>query len=868
MQRLKSWISSQPDQPSAVITYVWKRLIVMGPPTPETSPDLAAALHKAHPKRFLIWNLSGISYDSQLFDNQVLELGNDNYDHPPAMELLQQVCKSIRSWLRADPLNVAVLHCRSEMRWCSLVLACFLSYVKKVSHSLEGLMLVEDAIATVRSSGVPVFRAQRRYAMYFDTLRAGRHLSVRPLYLQRIMFVMKPISGPAFTAATLPFVQLFVNGRLFFSTSWRHIGAFAPEQGLLSINIGEQISGDVVMELCVTVQGGATLQLCSYAFHTGFENEGVIHLTEPELDGVNMRDWFGAADYFIDIIADAAELAQSPSATHHNTSGFGSPMLETNTGSGAALHSPLLAVPTVTAPQRPVVTQPHSSPVPPPNKPVSPSSGGMAPRLAASEDFRAALAAAALRKVTNSDTQKVQTSGDSDNVPALRRHQTAPVRTTDAAAADAPARRSSNAPPPPMDFALFGPPAPEAPVAKPRNTRRIHWQTLAAARMAGSVWQTIARQPKLLNGDQVEAIVAMFANVQTKKKLKSDHTRSSAGVNLLETRRASNIGILLARFHMPVGELSQLIRNMDSTALKPEDVQVLLTALPTAEEAKLLRGYKGALTNLAPPEQLFAHLVSIPLAETRLQTMAFMAAFQSITEGVLQDVQLIAEACSELVNSQALRILLQAILEVGNELNFGTRTGGAIGFHLEILTKLADYKATNSHVPGLRPTLLHVVAAVLAAAVPTETVIDLAARNRTDDTVVAVQRTFVQRLVAELPHIHEMSLKPVSTVRQRIEQLSQGLDNIETARRDSDVDAVFVRQTASFLTKARSEVEVLSSGMEQASVSTREACSVLGEDAAQMTADELCKLVDGLLNGLVRAMTDVSGKDLLKTPSC
>ena len=197
----------------------------------------------------------------------------------------------MRSWLQADPANVAVVHCRDEMRWSSLLVACCLADAHKIDSAVEGLMLVADFIPAVAAA--PVSRAQKRYAMYFDGVRnAGRMPHPGSLNIQRVIMNTRAFIGPAFTAATLPFVKLFNGGKLKLSTSWKHIGAFAPEQGTFSVNIDTEVLGDVVLELCISLQGGAVITICSYAFHTAFEPPGAVHLTEQHLDGPELSTWY------------------------------------------------------------------------------------------------------------------------------------------------------------------------------------------------------------------------------------------------------------------------------------------------------------------------------------------------------------------------------------------------------------------------------------------------------------------------------------------------------------------------------------------------------------------------------------------------
>jgi formin 2 len=73
-------------------------------------------------------------------------------------------------------------------------------------------------------------------------------------------------------------------------------------------------------------------------------------------------------------------------------------------------------------------------------------------------------------------------------------------------------------------------------------------------------------------------------------------------------------------------------------------------------------------------------------------------------------VRLVRSACAQLRECDAFLRLLQAVLELGNHLNRGTRRGAAAGFKLDTLLKLADVKGVDR-----KTSLLQFVVAQLLA---------------------------------------------------------------------------------------------------------------------------------------------------------
>jgi len=220
---------------------------------------------------------------------KVIELGGEYYHHPPQLDMIIQICKSISSWLKSDKENIAVVHCGDELWWSVLVVACFLADSKKVSNAQDAIQTVYDVLPGATAP----CKAQARYANYFDLHlhRPSGSISCPAVLLQRVVISMHPLVGKVFTAATLPSVQLFAGGRLVLSTSWQHLMAFSPEEGFVTIALDTEVVGDVVLDLCVTVRGYSTVHVCSYAFHTAFTSPSAVHLNASQLDGQAVESW-------------------------------------------------------------------------------------------------------------------------------------------------------------------------------------------------------------------------------------------------------------------------------------------------------------------------------------------------------------------------------------------------------------------------------------------------------------------------------------------------------------------------------------------------------------------------------------------------
>lgn len=102
-------------------------------------------------------------------------------------------------------------------------------------------------------------------------------------------------------------------------------------------------------------------------------------------------------------------------------------------------------------------------------------------------------------------------------------------------------------------------------------------------------------------------------------------------------------------------------------------------------------------------------LAFIPRLEARVRCVLFKLRFDDAIESAQADLLQLREATDKAVDSTLLHALLQAVLEVGNELNAGTQKGNAAGFRLSSLVRFCELRS----VKDAKMTLLHYVVETL-----------------------------------------------------------------------------------------------------------------------------------------------------------
>ena len=146
---------------------------------------------RRHLGHYMVWNLSEVEYDLDLFNDQVLMYSFPGSPSPP-LGLLLKLFISMESWLKADPRNVAVVHCLTGKGRTSTVLAAFLCWMGEaqfhdIYQALEYIASCKQV--TLDDLTIP---SQRRYASYIKNMLDGIRPSQPPLMLKRIIMSEAP----------------------------------------------------------------------------------------------------------------------------------------------------------------------------------------------------------------------------------------------------------------------------------------------------------------------------------------------------------------------------------------------------------------------------------------------------------------------------------------------------------------------------------------------------------------------------------------------------------------------------------------------------------------------------------------------------
>lgn len=152
--------------------------------------DVVKFLDLKHKDHYFIYNLcSERCYDTSKFHNRVRTFAFDDHN-PPKIELMQDFCRDVHTWLIADPKNVAVVHCKAGKGRTGTMICCYLLYSGRYATADKALRYYGQE-RTQDRKGVTI-PSQVRYVNYYARIiREG--LSYVPISVEIKKIVLEPV---------------------------------------------------------------------------------------------------------------------------------------------------------------------------------------------------------------------------------------------------------------------------------------------------------------------------------------------------------------------------------------------------------------------------------------------------------------------------------------------------------------------------------------------------------------------------------------------------------------------------------------------------------------------------------------------------
>ena len=91
--------------------------------------------------------------------------------------------------------------------------------------------------------------------------------------------------------------------------------------------------------------------------------------------------------------------------------------------------------------------------------------------------------------------------------------------------------------------------------------------------------------------------------------------------------------------------------------------------LPTPEELSNLKLYNGQNEILGRAELFFLSVMKVPHLQQKLASFKYYLQFDELVRSLSSSLQLLAKACSEVIESEKLASMLRRLLAIGNVMN-------------------------------------------------------------------------------------------------------------------------------------------------------------------------------------------------------
>jgi len=248
--------------------------------------------------------------------------------------------------------------------------------------------------------------------------------------------------------------------------------------------------------------------------------------------------------------------------------------------------------------------------------------------------------------------------------------------------------------PPPLN--LLGGVQKQKPKKKPRvPMRALMWgQITKFNEIQGSVFEKIEEEKVQLDLDALEEDFKEKA-VEKKDEAKKIEIKPEK-VSLIDPKRGKMYDILLAKLKLPAETLAFSLYSIDEKIVTTENLELLIPVIPTEEEIKLCKSYKGDPSLLSNPEQLILSLGTIKGFGHRIKGLHFNRVSKDLLEDLSMKVTCLDKVWHLLLDDQKVPLLFQYVLAYGNYLNGVSVRGGAYGFSFDGLEKVIDCRSTKN----------------------------------------------------------------------------------------------------------------------------------------------------------------------------
>ena len=238
--------------------------------------------------------------------------------------------------------------------------------------------------------------------------------------------------------------------------------------------------------------------------------------------------------------------------------------------------------------------------------------------------------------------------------------------------------------------------------------KKLYWKQVDIADAEGTIFSEVSR-----NRSQTCSAIdfnALSKILEAEKTKGSQLQRRSSGVlskaqmrnvgtKVLSDHRARNIAIVLKRMPTSTVDLVEVLRRLqwEDDRISSDDLEQILEAIPTPDEAKKLREHSGAedCQRLRDVEQMVMPLSLLSRATARVRVLCIARNARLQFKSTMRSLARIRAACLAIQGSGMLRNVMLLALQLGNFINHGDSKKGAKAIAISSLLALRDFKMSE-----------------------------------------------------------------------------------------------------------------------------------------------------------------------------
>ncbi|KAI0559771.1 dishevelled associated activator of morphogenesis [Gracilaria domingensis] len=201
-----------------------------------------------------------------------------------------------------------------------------------------------------------------------------------------------------------------------------------------------------------------------------------------------------------------------------------------------------------------------------------------------------------------------------------------------------------------------------------------------------SFWPTLDESNVRLDEEQIDDLFGV--DVVQRFQIAAAEVKTE----VLPHKRKHNVNILLANLKMSADAIKDVVRVPTYKEMEAGTLQALLLVCPTQEEEMLLAQNANIRAEVDKTDAFMMDLADLKGLRGKILCALAAKTFNDEAVDVIRNMDTFAMIPVEVMNSEKLARILEAVLALGNFLNSGTGRGGAHGFKLEALAMLSTVK--------------------------------------------------------------------------------------------------------------------------------------------------------------------------------